>query len=446
MSSAQQKFTGQVYVGVIVSLGIFLILSQAVVSLIISGYDLISYSRARTTAKHLATEQLETIRNLTYADVGTVSGIPPANIPQTQIIVRNGLSYTINTHITYFDDPADQLAPDDTEPNDYKRVEVQVSWGGIAKSKTPITYVTNISPQYEDEFTGGTLAITVTDANGDPLPAAEVSIYADEISPIVDTTEITDSDGMVVLPGAAVCTSCYQISVTKSGYSLDRTYSTAEVPIPTKTHATVQENKVTELTFSIDKTSQLQIFSYDTKDNNFAVLPNQSFRLRGTKIIGTDSGGQFIYKFDHDIATDATGSATIEGIEWDSYYILPLLTPTKDIAATNPLNPIIVNPDEELQASYSASPATTNSLIVLHRDSNENPIASIAATLKDDAGYEEVYQNATEPGSVDYSQSFFNDLEEKNYTIYATASGYQPFTDTIYVNGYTTENIHLISQ
>jgi hypothetical protein len=79
MSLPKSLARGDSLIGIIIALGIFLILSQAVITLALSVYDLISYSRARISARHIALESIEIIRNSPYDQVGTVGGIPRAS-------------------------------------------------------------------------------------------------------------------------------------------------------------------------------------------------------------------------------------------------------------------------------------------------------------------------------------------------------------------------------
>ena len=55
---------------------IFAILANAIFTLTTLSFRLVSYSRAKIAAQHLAQERLELIRNLAYEEVGTQGGIP----------------------------------------------------------------------------------------------------------------------------------------------------------------------------------------------------------------------------------------------------------------------------------------------------------------------------------------------------------------------------------
>ena len=105
---------GQIYLDILIALAILMILTHALISLLLTSYELISFTRAKTVAKHLAQEKIELIRNLPYDQIGTVGGIPAGVLSQTEQLTRNAQSYTLNTSIIYIDDPFDNLAPTDT--------------------------------------------------------------------------------------------------------------------------------------------------------------------------------------------------------------------------------------------------------------------------------------------------------------------------------------------
>ena len=59
----------------------------------------------------------------------------------------------------------------------------------------------------------------------------------------------------------SLATSTYKVVVSKTGYSSERTYGIQEIVAPAKSNPTVLDNQLTEVSFSIDKTST---FSIDT--------------------------------------------------------------------------------------------------------------------------------------------------------------------------------------
>lgn len=435
---------GDTLIGIIIALGIFVILSQAVVSLTFSAYDLISYARARISARHIALESMEIIRNASYEDVGTVGGIPSGIFAQEQAVSRNGQSYTIRTRINYIDDPFDGLAPTDTLPVDYKRVKIDVSWGGLeSPSFSEVSIVSDVSPRgIETIEGGGTLSILVFDADGEPVPQAEVQIVATETNPPVNATYFTSDTGRLILPGAPVCTSCYQITVTKTGMSTDRTYSTSEVENPTRPPVSILEQELTEVSFSIDNFARLDLTSVGSLENGFPTLPNQIIRLRGDKIIGTNALDEPVYKFDLELVTDSQGALSIEELEWDNYHVLLPTDSTNDVQFTNPTSPFPAEPGADIDLVVALTANTPSTLHIAFKDTNNTPVASVAATLKDSIGFEATASSGTSE-TPNFGQVFFDSLEDKVYTLIATASGLLEHQSDITILGDTRQTIIL---
>jgi len=428
---------GQIYIGVIIALGIFLMLSQTIFTLVLAGFDLVNFTRTRTTAQAIATEKMETASNLPYDDVGTIGGIPPGVLLQSETVRKKGLPYTVLTSVIFIDDPFDGQAPIDTLPTDYKRVRVDVSWGGLAASRAnTVTLISDIAPRgVESVEGGGTLSVLVFDSQGLPVPQAQVLIQAPSANPPVNLTIETSDTGRVVLPGAPECTGCYEITVTKEGMSTDRTYGTTEVANPITPHQTVLESQVTDVSFAIDRFARLSINTLNDRDNDFAPLANQIINLKGGKIIGTDTIDLPVHKFDQNIVTDSGGGLTIEELEWDTYVVTPPESEEKFIAGTNPLNPFSINPTDELTLLISLSESSPG-LLSQFTDGGQNPIASVSATLRGDGEFEEVLIS----GSVDapdYGQVFFKGLANGDYVLEATASGFLDSSESVVVNGYT---------
>lgn len=117
-------------------------------------------TKARTTAIGMANEEVETLRSLSYEQAYltddntnlmatgeiTFDGsdyyydddgvdrqviIAPSGIKANVNDVttnRNGIQYRVRTYVVWVDDAADDVSPADTDPQDYKRAIVKVSW------------------------------------------------------------------------------------------------------------------------------------------------------------------------------------------------------------------------------------------------------------------------------------------------------------------------------
>lgn len=437
----RKNASGQTLIGILVALAIFSILSQAIFTVVGLSFNLISFNRARVTARYLAQQQIEFIRNLPYDDVGTVGGIPSGSIAQEETVTQNELTYTVKTSIIYIDDPFDGVSPTDTLATDYKRARVEISWQGLAGSRSnPVVFLTDIAPKgVETTAGGGTLSIIVFDANGNPLSQANVAISAPSASPAVSVNMQSGSNGRVLLPGAPACVSCYQITVTKTGYSTDRTYSTSKVANPNKPDQTVIEGQLTEVSFAIDKVSTLNIASKTSRDDGFNTLPNTSFTIRGDKTIGTDTNAQPVYKYDQVATTDASGNLSLNDIEWDNYHISRDPASSYDISGTNPLQPLSIIPDTTVPMLISFAAHTNNSLLMSIIDNSSVPIASASATIDSGSSQQTIQSGAV--SDPDYGQVFFSNLSVQNYSLTATASGYLDYTGNVSVSGTTLEQV-----
>ncbi len=234
--------------------------------------EVVSNNKARAGAVALSGERMEYIRSLSYDGVGTVGGIPAGSIAQSETVVLNGISYTRRTFIAYVDDPADGTGASDANsiPLDYKVARVDVSWAS-KQGDRHIVLVTRIEPPNGMEIACppstpcGTLAITVVNAASAPVGNAQVRITNTTTNPAIDVTTYTNVDGMVVFAGAPAAAG-YAVTVSKSGYNSDQTYSTAN---PAQGPLTVSANQTTTVIFRIDLLSSMTINTYSLSTNTW---------------------------------------------------------------------------------------------------------------------------------------------------------------------------------
>lgn len=437
----KKQQTGQILLAILIAIAVFSILAHALFTLIASSFELVAFNKARITARHLAQERIELIRNLSYDDVGTVSGVPVGVIEQEESLVRNGLNYTIKTDIAYHDDPYNGNGPPNDQ--DYKRVRVEVSWNGIASSRNnPLVLITDVTSNYTTTASGGTLLIQVFDAFGNPVSQADVTIVSNTVDPPVNISTKSDSNGQVTRAGLIPCVSCYEITVTKSGMSTDRTYSTSEVTNPTKPHASVFDESLSQVSFAIDTLGTVNVASKNSRDSGFASLGGVSFRIHGNKIIGTDAFAQPVYKYDQTLVTDGSGSNTLNNMEWDVYHISMPDPTSYDISGTDPLLPINLTPGGNLDFTFATESHSDHSFFVTVKDNNLDRVASASARIYDDLGFSEDKFTGLS-SDPDFGQALFSGLEEKTYHFVATASGFLDYTSDYDVSGYTVTDIVL---
>jgi len=237
--------------------------------------DVVTNNKARGSAIALANERMEYIRSLTYASIGTSSGVPSGSIEQSEDVVLNGITFTRRTMITYADDPKDGIGAADANgiTSDYKAAKVDVAWTSRTGTRH-ITLVSRFQPPAGMEIACtppcGTLTVDVVNANSQPLSGASVSIVNASTTPAISINTFTNASGTASLIGAPA-SSGYQIVVTKSGYSTAQTYSvTAQNTNPTPGHLTVSDNQTTTGTFQIDVLSSLAASIYSLSTNTWS--------------------------------------------------------------------------------------------------------------------------------------------------------------------------------
>jgi prepilin-type N-terminal cleavage/methylation domain-containing protein len=379
----------------------------------------IGSSRVRATALALAQQKMEVIRNLSYAGVGTVGGIPQGVLAQTEQITINNLVFTVKTSVIYIDDPFDGVMPADLINTDYKRARVEITWGGSYPSRTPLALVTNIVPKgIESIAGGGTLLLQVFNGSGLPVSNATITIDNTAVTPAIHMQTLTNTDGLVVIPGAPSCITCYKISVTKQNYSTDKTYASAEVANPLLPDATVIAGSLTQLSFAIDEVSTLIVNSFNTSNQPIA---NVIFTIHGSKLMGHDTSDNPVYKYKYSTNTGG-GTVAIPALEWDTY-TLDLTNSYHTIAGSNPTIPFALLPHTTLNLPIIAVPKTNISLQVTVINSSGTLQSSASATLSNSIlGYTDT-QITPGTESATFGQVYFGGLSFGTYSLKVSLPG-----------------------
>ena len=269
---------GASLIDVVVGSALMLVVFMGISAAFQLAVEVVSNNKARAGAVALSGERMEYIRSLSYDAVGTVGGIPAGAIAQSETVLLNGISYTRRTFVAYVDDPRDNTGPGGTDnfpvaspiPLDYKVARIDVSWAS-KQGDRHIVLVTRIEPPNGTEVACppstpcGTLEITVVNAASEPVTNAQVRIVNATTNPAIDIVTYTNVEGMVVFAGAPASAG-YSVTVSKSGYSSDQTYSTSN---PAQGPLTVSANQTTSAVFRIDLLSSMTITTYSLTTNNW---------------------------------------------------------------------------------------------------------------------------------------------------------------------------------
>lgn len=341
-------------------------------------------ARMRLAAVALANEQFEIIRNLPYGDVGVAGGLPPGKIPRVQNLVRGGYPFTVDTAIRDRDDPFDGTlggTPNDLSPADYRLAELKISCPSCPNFR-PLTFTTYVAPRsLETASANGALFLRVFDAVGQPVPGADIHIENRQSNPTITVDETTNNEGMLQIVDAPPGAEAYEITVSKAGYSSERTYPTGAPvnPNPVKPHATVILQQLTQISFAIDRVSAVDVSSVGAACGGAGAV---DFSLEGAKFIGTNPDVPR-YRASH--VTDNFGRTTIPGLEWDAYR-LTLADETYDLAGSIPLLPLSLNPGANQDVKLVVAPKNPRSLLVTVRDASTRLPLSDAAVRLSGAG------------------------------------------------------------
>ncbi len=375
--------TGFSLIDLVISLGIITLLFGGIFLVYFSIVDSTKNNSIRTEALFLLEQQAEIVRNIPYDQVGTVGGIPSGIIPQSQTITVGDMSFLVNTTVRNIDDPFDGTlggTPNDTAPADYKFVDLRAQ---CIQCSRPVSYemTTTVAPaNLESASTNGSLFINVLDANGITVSNANVHVSNASVTPAIDLTDTTNASGSLQLVGVPTSTQAYAISITKGGYSSDKTYAPGNPANPVKPNATVAAGAVTQVTFAIDRTSQINVH---TSGNTCIASANKSFSMVGSKVIATNPN---VLKFSTSSVTDGSGLKTFSAIEWDTYS-LTLSSSSTDLAGTVPLTPLAVNPSSTYDFRFITKSLNPLSLLVTVTDTATGAGVSSATVAVSKSGF-----------------------------------------------------------
>ncbi len=372
MSKKIKKSSGFTIVEIMVSVAIFSILALGMLSSLGAVTRAVKLSREKIILSSLASNYLEVVRNMSYGQIGTISGNPIGTLPDinnqaSQTI--SGTVYKIYYEVTYLDDPADGtiILGTDAYAADYKQVKMNIknnTTGLVTK------FVTNVVPQgLEGTNNQGALKIQVIDSQGNPVPAANVVIKYPTTTPTQILNRSTDAQGLVLEVGLNPAVNNYRIEVSKPGYSGDQTYQvTATNPNPYHPDPTIVDGGVTSVTFSIDLLATLNIMTL----NEFcSPISGVNLNIRGAKLIGAPAGTSTpagLYKFNNSYGS-VSGAINLTNLEWDTYTPTLLTGQSYVVFGTSPIQKIDVLPGTaQTYTMILGTNSTVSSILVIVKD------------------------------------------------------------------------------
>jgi hypothetical protein len=437
---------------------VFLFLFSLITTIFFQAYAygtvLIQQSKNRLGAIALANQKMEIIRSLDYDNIGTTTGIPAGDISEDETIQVNNTVYTVHTFVQYADDAFDGTlggSPNDSVPNDYKRVRVEVAWGGESDAEKVALFSTFSPLGVEQSAGGGILSINILDSQGNGVSGATVHIENSATTPGVDVTTTTDATGNIFLVGAPASSQNYEITFSKAGYFGSLTYPPYPTSafVPTDVHASVVDAVVNQATFIMDYDADLQLRTRDPFDQEIADI---SYDISGGRQLGSQSGtGTAVYEFSESTTTDASGERDYTGRSYGSYtwtldpaesgYTFIRLDPE---SATGP-NHIELTPNTSATVKMIlADEAVNGVLVTVTRSSDGLPVSGASVRLSNvGLAYEETVTTSLF-GNAYFPATAVPGLGAATYDIEVTAAGYVTETDTVDVTaGLETATLNL---
>lgn len=384
---AIKKQNGFTLIESLIGIAIFIMLVSVVYQTFFLTYRNAAANWENTTVSSLASQYLETARNISYSQVGTIQGNPHGDLPDlpnASSVTVGSVTYLAYFEVAYIDDPADgtALLSTDTAPGDYKQVKLSIK---NTTTNKITNYVTNIVPTGLESLTnGGALSLSVINSVGQPVPNATINITNDSLSPSINLTRTSNANGQLVEVGLPDSANSYHITATKNSYSSDQTYPISiQNPNPTKPDATIANGLITQISFSIDKTSNLTL---NTLNQTCGVIPGVGLGIQGAKIIGTPN----VLKYNNLFTSNNEGQIALNNIEWDNY--TPAISGnTYMIYGSSPIQEVNILPDTTQLFNLILGAKTTNSLLIIVKDSLAgNPIEGASVLLKNKNTNEEV--------------------------------------------------------
>ena len=424
----------------LIAIAIFAIVGTAIYFSYSNVLDIVVKSKLRSAMIAVMESEIEIVRNIPYPDVGVQGGAPSGNLKSQKIILYEGIEFNVNTTVRNVDDPFDGLvggSPSDLIPGDYKLVEIEVSCV-TSCLVSPIKATTTTAPKNLERATkDGSLFISVFDASGQPVSGANVSVVNSLINPPININDTTNVSGSLDFVQIATSSAGYRITVTKSGYTQDRTYPPGDSanPNPLNPDATVNEEDITNVSFSIDNVSTL---NFKTQDQMCKPLAGIDFKQIGTKLIGISPD---IPKYSVSHQTDVNGQKIVSNLEWDAYTFTNLES-DYEIAGTVPISPFVIVPASTSTVIWVMESKTPSALLVNVVDEDDNPVNDAVVQLTGIGFDETKYTARRKFGQSDWSSSQYN-----SKTSYIDTEGVSGQITLNQIDGkYATSSEELISK
>ncbi|MDA3814852.1 MAG: carboxypeptidase-like regulatory domain-containing protein [Patescibacteria group bacterium] len=434
---------GVSFIEIIIGVAMISIITVAIYSSLSGVVRISNDSKQRIGAIALASEKMETIRNLPYEEIGIVNGIVSGPIIAEETVNQNGSNYEIDVDVRYVDDPFDGVFPGDTVSNDYKQAQVSVTWQNSGSDKTVRFFSSFVPNGIETNSGGGTLSVNTITSGGDLVPNVTIRIESLDGSPVISYETSTDDQGNLILPG--VPSQNYRLYASKDGYENIQTYPNPPESafIPNVQDLYVNEGvAINQLSFIIEETADLKIIASNAGEEE--LIEGIDFEIIGGKKIGTSPD---TFNFNEIDSTDSNGEINYSDLSPGSYEIINY----DDLGDEN-----FKCVGSDLDSIFQLPAGTINEVNFIFADKDIN---SLFLTVIDNDTGEPVSGASVQlsGGDLDQTSITGNDgriyfplktdpetvIDADDYDLSISADGFQSHNETIYVNDLITHEVVL---
>lgn len=419
---------------------IFALITTSFYSMISIGSRHIVNAKNRLGALSLANEKMEIARNLPYNSLGTNTGAVSGALLEYEEVTKNTKLFHVHTIVSYVQDSFDGVSPSDVAWNDYKKVQIVVSWDTGSGGTDSVDLVSRFVPPGLEVLdpNAGILMINVFSDQPGGAGISGSTLHIVNADTGLDTTVTTESDGSYMLMGNRVGNSIekYQITATKNGYETVQTYppypDTEYYPVDK--HASVILGSLNVINIIQNKFADFTIKAVDYLDQG---IPNVNFSVVGGRKLGIDAAipPNDVYNLNETRTTDSDGEREFNDVSPGNYILDPNIdTAIYELIGVSPTTSFQVYSDIPLTVKMKlAEKAKTGILIKVIKDgivpdsSVENAVVRITkGTFTDEL-------TTTTDGAV-YFPKDATPLEAGTYDVHVTNINYADNNFQIIVN------------
>jgi type II secretory pathway pseudopilin PulG len=250
---------GMTLIEVVIALGLFAVMSSAVLVIVVAAVKTTSDDKARLEAVSLASRELEITRD-TFASITRGPDrvqanrvVNPSPLPggaAGQPLVINNVPYTVVRTAQWTSVGAAASACDDgtTAELAYLRVKVEVSWPALG-DRPPVTLDTVMTPPKGTYSTLlGHIGLKVIDSEGNPKPGVTVTAKSSTGATVSGSTA---GDGCVLL--AHLTAGSYTVTASQAGFVSLKGDPTASIT------AAVQAGQLWRGTIEYDQSASISV-------------------------------------------------------------------------------------------------------------------------------------------------------------------------------------------